>query len=373
MGFWRRKRAPAIAIAHGNVASGDAIGNDILGMYRLFSGMGAETCVLAESFEEGLGAHLKTTELPADGRVTADVLIYHHSIYWEQGEQLLDRFGGQVVFRYHSITPPSFFEPYSPLLTRLCADGIKQTGRLIKRFNRSLWLADSEFNRSELITKGANPDRVFVVSPFNMTEQFLSEPNESHLPVRVLFVGRFAPNKGHRELVRIVHSYVSLFGNDIELNVVGPINMVDLGGYVQEVQDLIDDLGLRNHVRITPAVPFEALKELFRNSSVFLCCSRHEGFCLPAIEAQAAGLPVVGVNAGALAETLGRRQIVCEVPRSAEDYRFFALVIRELASNAELREVLIRNGYRNLLARFTNEVIENALITHLLPIFRDFQ
>src|ERR1700719_1157814 len=110
MGFWRRKRAPAIAIAHGNVASGDAIGNDILGMYRLFSGMGAETCVLAESFEEGLGAHLKTTELAADGRVTADVLIYHHSIYWEQGEQLLDRFGGQVVFRYHSITPPSFFE-----------------------------------------------------------------------------------------------------------------------------------------------------------------------------------------------------------------------------------------------------------------------
>ena len=292
MGFWR-KRAPVIAIAHGSVASGDAIGNDILGMYRLFSSMGLETSVLAESIEERLATQLRVIELATTGRVTADLLIYHHSIYWEQGEQILDRFRGQVVFRYHSVTPPSFFEPYSPLLTQLCANGIKQTRRLIKRFGRSFWLADSEFNRSELITSGANPYRVLVISPFNIAEQFLSEPKESHSPVRVLFVGRFAPNKGHCDLVGIVHSYINLFGNDIELNVVGPINMVHLGGYVQEVQDLIDDLGLRNHVRITPAVPFEALKELFRNSSVFLCCSRHEGFCLPAIEAQS-GRPARG-------------------------------------------------------------------------------
>jgi glycosyltransferase involved in cell wall biosynthesis len=372
MGFWR-KRAPLIAIAHGAVASGDAIGNDILGMYRLFSSMGLETLLLAESFNDGLARRLRTVELAVAGRVTADLLIYHHSIYWELGEQLLDRFRGQVVFRYHSVTPPSFFHPYSALLTQLCADGIKQTGHLIKRFGRSFWLADSGFNRNELITSGAHPDRVFVVPPFNIAEQFLSQPTGSHPPVRVLFVGRFAPNKGHRDLVRIVHSYVSQFGSDIELNIVGPTNMVHLGGYVQEVQGMIDDLGLRNHVRIISAVPFEALRELFRNSSVFLSCSRHEGFCLPAIEAQAAGLPVVGVNAGALAETLGANQIVCEAPDSPEDYQFLALVIRELGSNAELRETVIRNGYRNVTTRFTNEVIENALITRLLPVLRDLQ
>ena len=82
---------------------------------------------------------------------------------------------------------------------------------------------------------------------------------------------------------------------------------------------------------------------------------------------------MVGVNAGALAETLGANQIVCEAPDSTEDYRFLALVIRELALNAGLREVVIRNGYRNIMTRFTNEVIENALITRLLPVFRDLQ
>jgi glycosyltransferase involved in cell wall biosynthesis len=366
--LFRQKRKPQIAIAHEFVAPNDAIGNDMIGMSRLFSAMGLEPCLIGESVSDEIPVRVRTVNTTADQQLEADLMIYHHSIYWDKGDQLLSRFQGQVVFRYHSVTPPSFFEPYSRVLSELCGAGIRQTSRLVKRFRRSLWLADSEFNRSELVEKGADPGRVFVIPPFNLAERFLSRPGAGHSPIRLLFVGRFAPNKGHRDLVRILHSYVEQFGRDIELKIVGPINGLHLGSYVQEIQTMIDDLGLPDLTQIMPPVPFEVLLDLYRNSSFFLCCSRHEGFCVPAIEAQATGLPVIGVNAGALAETLGADQLIFEIPDSAEDYQFLARVIRELASDAGLRESLIRNGYRNVITRFTNEATENALLTALLPV-----
>ena len=46
--------------------------------------------------------------------------------------------------------------------------------------------------------------------------------------------------------------------------------------------------------------------------------SRHEGFCIPIIEAQAAGLPVVAARAGALPETVGNAGLTF-APDDAED------------------------------------------------------
>ena len=364
-----RNHSPKVVIAHGIIGSDDAIGNDILGMHDLFACMGLEALLAAELLLPGLPSRLKTADVTASSSVNGDLLIYHHSIYWKLGEELLERFRGEIIFRYHNVTPSYFFRPYSPVLTQLCEEGVRQTRNLVRQFTNNIWLAASEFSRRELLMIGADPHKVFVIPPFNLGEQFFARARQNGSAVRVLFVGRFVPNKRHRDLLEIAHSYVSHFGNNIEINLVGPVDIVNLDGYVREIVQLIIDLGLRDNVRIWGAVSFEVLRELFRSSSAFLCCSRHEGFCLPVIEAQAAGVPVLGVNAGALAETLGPNQIVYKAPTSPDDYRLFAFTIKELASEGELRERVVRDGYRNVITRFTSEIIENALLTRLLPVF----
>jgi glycosyltransferase involved in cell wall biosynthesis len=52
-------------------------------------------------------------------------------------------------------------------------------------------------------------------------------------------------------------------------------------------------------------VPDEDLKELYAESELFLFPTLYEGFGLPALEAMAAGLPVVGSNTSSIPEVVG--------------------------------------------------------------------
>jgi hypothetical protein len=42
-----------------------------------------------------------------------NLLIYHHSIGWPIGEDILGSKDGQIIIRFHNITPARFFARYS--------------------------------------------------------------------------------------------------------------------------------------------------------------------------------------------------------------------------------------------------------------------
>ena len=360
-----------IAICHRAVLTSDAIGHDILGMYRLFCDMGFHVAVVGEVFDAGSSAKMRTMHLATANPAAFDLIIYHHSINWTEGEAFLRTFSGVVVFRYHSITPPAYLEPYSLPFAEQCLKGIQQTERLIGQFgNAAYWVADSFFNRDDLIERGANPARVTVAPPFNLVSDYLAPaaPREGRT-VRALFVGRFVPQKAHKDLILIVDTYLRHLDDAIELRLVGTVDP-NFQAYFDELQTLVDELGIRDHVHISSGVSYDELTRLLRESTVFLCCSRHEGFCVPVIEAQAASLPVISINAGALAETLGSGQIVCDPPEAANDYLFYAYIIREIARNPGLRQVLIANGQRNVITRFLPEVVENQFLASLIPALK---
>src|SRR5690348_17771683 len=58
----------------------------------------------------------------------------------------------------------------------------------------------------------------------------------------------------------------------------------------------------------TCALPISALAAAYRSSSVLVCASEHEGFCVPLLEAMAFDVPVVAFHAAAVPETLGRSE-----------------------------------------------------------------
>jgi glycosyltransferase involved in cell wall biosynthesis len=58
------------------------------------------------------------------------------------------------------------------------------------------------------------------------------------------------------------------------------------------------------------AVDDATLASYLTRASVFLCLSEHEGFCVPVVEAMAAGIPVIAYDAAVLPETVAHAGIV---------------------------------------------------------------
>lgn len=362
-----------VAICHQTVASGDAIGNDILAMYDLLESLGLAPTILCEYVNGDLGSRRAVPSTALAKTVNSyGLVLYHHSIYWEQGEALLRAYAGAPILRYHNITPPHFFEPYSVTHATRCRQGHDQTRRLINLRGRHHWLADSDYNSRDLLTLGERSDRIAVVPPFTHVDRCLAQPTvatyHEHGPFYALFVGRLVPNKGHLTLLKILSAYKTYVHDDLLLCIIGPHDS-ELGSYRAELEAFIHHFDLP--CRVYDRTSRDLLLELYRHCHVYLCMSEHEGFCVPIIEAQAVGLPVIAMDAAAVRHTAGPGQLIGPPPMDDADYLFYARLLREIFTNIALRRTVVRHGYRNVLTRFTGELIENALLETLWPRLRD--
>ena len=365
-----------IGILHQSVCVGDAIGNDIMGGYLLLKKMGFEPEIICQYFDKKIPSEFHHSNDCMSTRVNEDysLLIYHHSGYRKVGEDIINGFQGKIVVKYHNITPHTFFAPYSQRYDDVCREGREQTHRFVKSNKVSLWQADSFYNAAELSTIGVKAEINKVVPPFNRLKELNITPHYANYgsdqQIDLLFVGRRAPNKGHRHLLYVIKSYIRLYSANIKLKIVGGVDD-QLTQYSEELLALSKQLGVTRHVEWLTHISNQDLDSLFRSSHLYLNMSEHEGFCVPIIEAQAIGLPVINVKTTALGETTGLNQLVCPLPNSEEDYEVIAGLVHELVNNTVLRESVIRNGYKNTQARFTQELIENQFMGSLEPILRE--
>ena len=113
----------------------------------------------------------------------------------------------------------------------------------------------------------------------------------------LLFVGRIQPLKG---LDVAVGALAALDRPDAELVVVGGPSGADGPAELRRVTELIDDLGVTDQVRFSPAQPHHLLSTWYRAADVVLVPSRSESFGLVALEAAACGIPVVASAVGGL-------------------------------------------------------------------------
>jgi colanic acid/amylovoran biosynthesis glycosyltransferase len=122
-------------------------------------------------------------------------------------------------------------------------------------------------------------------------------------PPRLLFVGRQVPVKGLDLLLRTLPSLVSRHP-DVRLDVIGD------GPDAEANAALARRLGVGRQVRFHGALPHDEVLRAMRAAQVLVVPGRTtaegqaEGFGLIAVEAQAAGLPVVACASGGLPETI---------------------------------------------------------------------
>ena len=116
----------------------------------------------------------------------------------------------------------------------------------------------------------------------------------------VLYVGQFDPRKNMRGLLR-AFAVAAERDRDLRLVVVGELGK--LSSHLQEA--LEKERAPRERVILTGFVDEPTLAALYAGAECLLHAALLEGFGLTALEALAAGTPVVGYAGGAVAEVVG--------------------------------------------------------------------
>ena len=188
---------------------------------------------------------------------------------------------------------------------------------------------------------GASPDKVSVIyhgieKVLSIKYHVLSIKKENH----ILYIGRIELKKN---ILGIIESYNKFRTQNPERK-----NQLVLAGgkgfgwvkIVQKIEasEFMKDIFLRGYVSE------EEKNELMKNSAVFLFPSFYEGFGLPILEAQGAGVPVIASNTSCLPEIAGRGAVFVDPKSSAE----IAQALEKVLSNETLRQNLIQDGFENV-------------------------
>jgi len=364
----RKMEKPAIAIAHQTITDGDAIGNDILGMYESLINEGYEVGLISEYSSENMKKyHMNTESVQNFLKTSHSILIYHHSFYWEFGENILKNCKGKIIFKFHNITPAHFFKDFSNIYYENCLQGIEQTQRFVNSYQNCIWWGDSTFNSVQLQQSGLKSDLSDTIPPFNQLNALETiEPNYkiiddliSNNCNNVLFVGRVAPNKGHIHLINIINIYKKNYDSDIHLWILGQIDHNHLKKYNNQLYVLIKKYGLERNISFIDKKSENDVKAYFLACDEFLCMSEHEGFCVPIIEAQKFMLPVVTYGGTALRETARTNQVILD----SFNYPFAASALFTLYTEEKVKTFCKKHGLMNVNSRFSPEQIRNRFIS----------
>ncbi|MEW6272564.1 MAG: glycosyltransferase [Thermodesulfobacteriota bacterium] len=295
--------------------------------------------------------------------------IFHQATQWDNGFQLLRRATGLRIVRDHNVTPASFFEDVSADFVQAAKVGARQREQLA-RDPAVAWIAASAMNARELAQLGADPARIAVVPPFNQAEDLARiAPDEAALrrwaalPADVLFVGRLAPNKGHRRLFRVAATYGELFGRRLRVRLVGSYDR-RWSAWLELLRRDRVRLGLDGSIELLGTLTAAELHAAYLTSRLLLCCSEHEGFCVPLVEAARLGVPVVATWQAAVAETLGPDALVL---RDASD-DLIALAIDRVLRDAALRERLVAAQAERFARLHADDVVERSFLAAVEPL-----
>lgn len=145
------------------------------------------------------------------------------------------------------------------------------------------------------------PDRVALAphGTADLLQDAAAAPRRARF--RALFVGRFEPRKGF-DLALSAAAQLLRALPEAEIHFAGG----ELDEEARNVMDATGTAGLERHprVRFLGLLPRHQLEQAYREADVVLVPSRYESFGLVAIEAMAAGRPVLAIAAGGLGEVV---------------------------------------------------------------------
>jgi glycosyltransferase involved in cell wall biosynthesis len=154
-----------------------------------------------------------------------------------------------------------------------------------------------------------------------------------------LYVGTIQPRKN---VARLIEAYTLLADEEA---VTWDLVIAGGAGWLSEpIFDLVRTSRFADRIHLTGYVPEEHLAPLLAGASFFCYPSLFEGFGLPVLEAQTAGVPVLTTYSSSLPEVAGDAAILVD----PTDVGAIAAAMLQLSEDEELRQKLIAAGYENI-------------------------
>jgi colanic acid/amylovoran biosynthesis glycosyltransferase len=187
-------------------------------------------------------------------------------------------------------------------------------------------------------------DQVFVNRPAVAVEAIAPKDDYGAAIPKIVSVGRLEWKKGYDYLLAAL-ARLKQSGVAFQAEIVGG------GALFAELRFSIDDLDLASEVRLVGQIaPAEVIDRL-RSADLFVLSSHEEGIANAALEAMAAGLPVVTTNAGGMAEAIRDGVDGYVVP--VRDIPVLADRIEGLLSDPSLRERMGRSARQRCIDDFS--------------------
>jgi len=219
-------------------------------------------------------------------------------------------------------------------------------------------LAISDFTAREAVDLlGLSPDHIFNISaaadacfrrlPISSENLWKTCAHYGIQRPYVMYTGGMDPRKNLDGLIRAYAVLPAEVRREHQLVITGTASPDEM----KELLAVISALSLgEDEVVLAGYVPDSDLVALYNACSLYVFPSFHEGFGLPALEAMACGVVVIGANATSLPEVIGHPQAMFD-PSSTHS---MAECIQRALTDQALREELLRHG-KAQVAKFSWE------------------
>jgi glycosyltransferase involved in cell wall biosynthesis len=283
-----------------SLTPGDAIGNYMVSLQRVFAQLGVTVRLYADHIDPTYrGSARPTAAYRPTGR---DVLWFHYSI-WADNLTVMEQSSDFKVMDYHGVTPVYLMRD-DPKLAALCDTAIRALPRYNRVFDWCIYHADNGLHDLQ----SAGYTRFTKVRlPADPVFRSIRGDEELAAAVRqleyILFVSRVVPQKDVLGTLR-VFAAVQEMRPQTCLLLVGDTEL--LPTYVNQVRNEVQRLGIKKHVLITGKVSDRSmLVALFRHAKFLICLSDWESFFVPAVEAMCLGVPVIHTGQPPVSENVG--------------------------------------------------------------------
>ncbi len=293
----------------------------------------------------------------------SDVLLVHYSAYAPKLRALLDLPNPKALLS-HNVTPARWLWDYEPTIAIHCALGRRQLPEFAARADRVAGV--SAYNAAEVGSdvvvpilfdarewgepRGRPP--LSAAAPRSAPHPGGSGAGRASSAPTLLFVGRLAPHKRQDELIRLLALLRRHRLRDARLVLVGePLNEK----YLAALRALAEELA-PGAVSFERGLSRDELADRYRQASVFVSLSEHEGFCIPLLEAFHFGVPVVARPSGGIPEVAGDAALLA----ADRDLAVLAELVALAVEDAELAAALRERG-RERLPAYAPERTEAAM------------
>ena len=270
-----------------------------------------------------------------------DAVIYAQGLaLWAGMRQIKNR----VVLNPHGL------EPFQGLTPKDKLNGMPFRLILRKQFRNSKNVVSLGGRLTDLLRNNGIPENVVVLpNAVNVPEP---TPRQfDNLPLKFLFVGRFAFNKGIDILAQAVKELnAEGYENQLEFNLVGKGPLFD--EYVKEYNfPNLHFLGFASDPQLI---------ELYKTNDIFVLPTLFEGMPTVVLEAMAHGMPIIVTDTGATTEMVDNSNGYIIEKKDVSSLK--KAILNYLKMDAEKRRMMSETSYSKVKNNFTWKIVSDKHI-----------